>query len=781
MGFDEPQLANALSSDNRNAVLTAFMELFTRSLRPTVAVFEDVHWADTATLDLLTSLARRIDRTHAVLVMTFRGRVAPDHPLKVMLGDLPHRSVDNLELEPLSRTAVAHLAGDENLAARIWEQSKGNPFLVSELVNSPGGGVPTSVIDAIGSRLARLPATEQRLVKLVSVVPGRTELVLLDEIDPALREAVHGPILVHLLDLTSDALVFRHELARTAVESALLEPARRELHTQVLAASEKLGLDPARLAHHARFSGDAGAIVRLLPRAARRAAERRNHREAVTLLAALEPHLHLVPMDERADLYQLWATEAEFAAGGGLQHALAAVELRRRLGDTAGLGAALIRASRSAWSESDFAHATRLVEEAVQVLDDVGGEELALAHAHMARVALQNSDWETALRRAEKTLALAPEPSRARVLGLAAVGVVGNITAYPSGSDRLEEAAAMAEALGLAWELQRARANLIELALISKDLRSARRLNEMARAMIDDDLAKAQWHAMIGAAIDTAAGDYTAAESALREVIEEPAERASRWFGEARWAELLVRRGQPDAGPAVARYWAAASTRGQVQDRHQARTISALYQWVFQKRDDAVSARNLEALREAVVDAAPWWLGELALWLWLDGHLDAIPDRAAEPIRWLGDGQWDRAAEWFGDHGVPFEQAVALSKGDTDARLEALRIARRIGAEALAARFRDELRSDGVRGIPRGPRRAATTSPHGLTRRQREVLTLLAEGLSNAEVADRLFISVRTAENHVAAILTKLGVTTRDEAVAVATASGELASAREVR
>ena len=553
MGFDEPQLANALSSDNRNAVLTAFMELFTRSLRPTVAVFEDVHWADTATLDLLTSLARRIDRTHAVLVMTFRGRVAPDHPLKVMLGDLPHRSVDNLELEPLSRTAVAHLAGDENLAARIWEQSKGNPFLVSELVNSPGGGVPTSVIDAIGSRLARLPATEQRLVKLVSVVPGRTELVLLDEIDPALREAVHGPILVHLLDLTSDALVFRHELARTAVESALLEPARRELHTQVLAASEKLGLDPARLAHHARFSGDAGAIVRLLPRAARQAAERRNHREAVTLLAALEPHLHLVPMDERADLYQLWATEAEFAAGGGLQHALAAVELRRRLGDTAGLGAALIRASRSASSESDFAHATRLVEEAVQVLDDVGGEELALAHAHMARVALQNSDWETALRRAEKTLALAPEPSRARVLDLAAVGVVGNITAYPSGSDRLEEAAAMAEALGLAWELQRARANLIELALISKDLRSARRLNEMARAMIDDDLAKAQWHAMIGAAIDTAAGDYTAAESALREVIEEPAERASRWFGEARWAELLVRRGQPDAGPAVVR------------------------------------------------------------------------------------------------------------------------------------------------------------------------------------------------------------------------------------
>jgi len=172
-----------------------------------------------------------------------------------------------------------------------------------------------------------------------------------------------------------------------------------------------------------------------------------------------------------------------------------------------------------------------------------------------------------------------------------------------------------------------------------------------------------------------------------------------------------------------------------------------------------------------------WAIGEHALWLWLDGHLDAIPDEAPAPVRWLGDNQWERAADWFSVRGVPYEHAVALSLGGPDARLEALRIAQLIGARALAARLREELRADGATGIPRGPRRATMSSPLGLTQRQDEVLALLAEGLANAEIADRLFISLRTVENHVSAILAKLGVANREEAVAVAVEAGGLRSA----
>ena len=59
--------------------------------------------------------------------------------------------------------------------------------------------------------------------------------------------------------------------------------------------------------------------------------------------------------------------------------------------------------------------------------------------------------------------------------------------------------------------------------------------------------------------------------------------------------------------------------------------------------------------------------------------------------------------------------------------------------------------------VPRGPRETTRANPAGLTARQLEVLALLVDGLANAEIADRLVVSPRTAEHHVAAVLAKLG------------------------
>jgi DNA-binding NarL/FixJ family response regulator len=100
---------------------------------------------------------------------------------------------------------------------------------------------------------------------------------------------------------------------------------------------------------------------------------------------------------------------------------------------------------------------------------------------------------------------------------------------------------------------------------------------------------------------------------------------------------------------------------------------------------------------------------------------------------------------------------------DEEALAEAIDIARALGAEPLTRRIAERMRDLGLR-IPQGPREATRTNPAGLTARQLEVLALLAEGLTNAEIAERLVVSPRTAEHHVAAVLTKLGATTRREA-----------------
>ncbi len=126
--------------------------------------------------------------------------------------------------------------------------------------------------------------------------------------------------------------------------------------------------------------------------------------------------------------------------------------------------------------------------------------------------------------------------------------------------------------------------------------------------------------------------------------------------------------------------------------------------------------------------------------------------------------------------GCPYERAIALTHGHEAAQLEALEVFETLRATAVAAKLRKAMRDQGL-SVPRGKGRTTRNHAAGLTARQAEVLALLAEGFSNTEIADHLFISPRTVENHVAAVLSKLDSSTRDDAVSVARAEGLLPTA----
>ena len=161
-----------------------------------------------------------------------------------------------------------------------------------------------------------------------------------------------------------------------------------------------------------------------------------------------------------------------------------------------------------------------------------------------------------------------------------------------------------------------------------------------------------------------------------------------------------------------------------------------------------------------------WMQGELAFWLWRAGRLASGDgtDRAANwalancRCDWLG-----AAAGWEAIN-CPYERALALAECKNEAEVRtALQIFEGLGAAPMAGITRRKLRERGVRNIPRGSHDRTKQNPHQLTRRQLQVLTLVAEGCRNAEIASRLFLSEKTIDHHVSAVLEKLQVRSRGE------------------
>jgi DNA-binding CsgD family transcriptional regulator len=233
-------------------------------------------------------------------------------------------------------------------------------------------------------------------------------------------------------------------------------------------------------------------------------------------------------------------------------------------------------------------------------------------------------------------------------------------------------------------------------------------------------------------------------------------------------AYIYMRRGDPRAKTLLDQALANARQTNEIQ--RIVPVLWALTEAAWLDADESRLRRESDEAYQLAVSRPKnsWILGASAFWMWRAGALSIPPEGIPAAYALHMTGNWRASSEAWKRIGCPYEQACVLADGGESAQLQALHMFEKLGASPAAYLVRKSLKGRGVRSIPRGPRNAARQNPFGLTTRQSEILELIASGMSNNEVAGRLFISPRTVEHHIKAVLMKLEVTTRQQAMALA-------------
>ena len=772
----------------------SLLRLLSNGAKPSLLVIEDVHWADTATLDLIRFLARRIARVRALILITYRDEeVDARSPVRNLLGEAPAGNVERMTLAPLSLAAVTSLAAKQGRRGEeLFTLTAGNAFLVTEAL-AVDGDMPTDAVrDSTLARASRLSNSARLVLDAVSIFPRRAETALVADlvkgaVDAGLDECVEKG----MLSLEGGIVHFRHELARRAIEAAIAPARRQALHQKVVdVLKRRCDARASEIAHHAERAADVAALLKFAHRAGEEAGRAGAAREAAAHFAAVLRHRDALDPSQLVEALEYHAEQAYLMGSGDIAaiSMTEAANLRRRANDTLGLGRDLTRLTRFAWMCGRRAEAERFVEEAIAVLQTATpGPELAWAYSHQSQLDMLDSRMDSAITWGERALALATQLGEKEII-VHALGNIGSARVDDGHSSCAEllQSLELAVAGGYHDHVERASCNLTCNYFWRRDYQSALDYVERGVAYATAfELTHWEgylrgWRTMVG--VDR--GDWAGAEEEALEICSRTyTAEVYRFPALIALARLRVRRGDQDAETPLeaARRFSAATA--ELQRTVYIAMIAAESAWLamdiggssaLEPATDAALYLLREVHTLAEQRKARWVIEDAALWLYMLGEPVAETAGLQSPFRDHCEGRWQEAAAGWRAMGRPYEEALALSEGDDAVQRQALEIFDRLGALPAAARLRRQMRAGGARAVPRGPHAVTRANAAGLTRRQVQVLVLIDEGLSNTEIAARLFISSKTAEHHVAAVMARLDAPTRQKAVVEARQRGLL-------
>ena len=763
----------------RDQIFPAVLDVLESQAKPVILLFEDIQWADEATLDFIRYLARRISQLPCLFIMTLRDtEIQDNYSYRVILGELPPTDYTKLQLQPLSKSTVDSMATHAGKnGEEIYKLTAGIPYYVSEVLANYHNKIPETVRDSILSLYHRQFDQTRELWEKISVIPGRIELEVLKHMHTASSRVVEFCYRAGIILDDGSSISFKHELFRKTIEESLSPHRQRELHQLAVEAmlnATGIEVPYARIVHHARFAGDTKRIQEFAPKAAQRASALGSHTEAAKFYQiALETPGELRPF-RLIKLYEQYAYECYLTCQIGeaikaLETSLALLTPEQQLQK----GNTYRMLSRLYWYDNNIEKAGELSKLAIQNCEaHPTSHELAMAYSNMSELMMLKDQSSECLEWGRRALAIADQVDdhevRSHALNNMGTVMMKDFKTIEQGQNYLQDSLQIALVRDLEEHAARAYSNLsftyVELGHYDKTL-------ELVEAGIqychDRDLhAWTNYLQCSNATLLMHTGKWTEALDLCELILESPYQQSvARISLECVRNTIRIRRGE-------------SLTVDFSAVREEAKRIGELQRLVCvvkilleQEWLNGVNKADEEIIRQCAEKINKrnfwWYYHEVKFWLELTNRHELVNDVFKSTDTDSSGAQEKRGSDIY-------LMALMMSLGDDDQQKQALSLLMELGAEASAAKIEGRLRERGISQIPRGPRSSTRENAAGLTRRQMEVLTLLATGLQNKEIADQLFLSAKTVDHHISDILSKLDVNTRSKAVARATELGIL-------
>jgi DNA-binding CsgD family transcriptional regulator len=678
-----------------------------------------------------------------------------------------------MALQPLSREVVYTMSEAKGYDPHhVYNISGGNPFYVNEILASYSPGIPDTIKDSIISVYNTTSEATQEVWRILSVIPEGMELNRLTEIQPVWKEAIGNCLQKKILVIENDKAVFKHDLYRMAVEESLPLFQRVELNKNILdlflTSFEEAG-EIERIVHYATNAKEFNVVACYAPIAAKQAALHGSHGEAAKLYRLAIEHTDAGEI-ETVELYESYAYECYLTnqINEAIVYQRKALYIREEQRDHTQTGNCLRFLSRLWWFQGNSINAENYAIRAIEILkDQPDSKEKAMAYSNMAQLKMLADRSTECISWGDKAIALATALNDNETLAHALNTVGSALMTLPGstkkGIEFLQKSLDIALKNSYHEHVARAYTALGSNAVTMKDYAFAekhlnngidyceiRNLDALRLYMIGWKsrllLEKGNWKE----AYDLA--NCLLQKDNLLPVIKVVALVIA--------GTVKMRKGDANAITLLEEAKNISFETNELQRILPALSALLEYEWI---NDQTLVENSLLEKVITLITASEKIVTKSKFYYWLrKRRSDQFILTAWEEKKQT---TFKEEVSFWKELGCAYEQALRLSEGNDDDKRAALSIMETLGADAVCAKLKMEMRNAGIKKIPRGSRQSTKQNPAGLTVRELEILQFLKEGAQNKEIAAGLFIAPKTVDNHIAKVLFKLDVKTRMKAV----------------